>query len=213
VIFVGRARETAALRLAFTSGRNVLLSGKYGIGRTALLRQLADLCSAELRVCFADFSSTPAAACRQLAPQLLPVPRRKARRPPRYSELLAALAKATLASKPRAVIVLDDVERITPAKLQLVRLLAGNPSWRIVAIVERFLPRPELVLLLAWLYPVDRIALGYLDLEQGREYFRRVAEQGRLGWSEERILALARRCGGYPLEMRIAAERALEAAR
>ncbi len=209
MIFVGRDRETAALRRALLSGRNVLLSGKYGIGRTTLLRHLGSRWPGELCVCFADFSRTPAVACRALAAQLLPAPRRPGRRPPRYGALLAALAGVRPGRGPRPVLALDDVARLTPAKLQLVRRLAGNPSWRIVVIVERFLPRSELVRLLAWLHPVDRIALDRLDGEHGREYFRRVAEQGKLGWDEDRVAALARRCGGYPLEMALTADRAL----
>jgi hypothetical protein len=218
LIFVGRERELARLAQAFEAGRNVVLSGNYGMGRTALLRHLGELAPERFRICFADFGEIPASVCRALAP-LLP-PRRLARRPgraaavrrprpgvrPAYHALAAALAKATWSSPPLRVGVLDGLAKLTASKLALLKLLAGNRSTRWVVIVERFLPRRDLVRVSGWLQPAEHLHLDRLPLAATREYFRRLSDEQHLGWADDEVVAMARSSGGYPLAMRLAAD-------
>jgi hypothetical protein len=219
--FVGRERELERLAAALEAGRNVVLSGNYGMGRTALVRRLGELAPDRFRLCFADFSDTPAAICRSLAP-MLPARRRARRRGslPRarrqrsvtrawYHSLAAALARASWPAPPLTVLVLDGLAKLTPAKLALLKLLAGNASARWVVIVERFLPRRDLARATAWLYPVERLHVGRLPPGAAREYFRLLCEEHALGWTEEDVRAMARGSGGYPLAMRLAGDRAL----
>jgi hypothetical protein len=224
VIFVDRERETERLFTAFEAGRNAVLSGKFGSGRTALLRHLGELAPDRFRVCFADFGSTPATVCRSLATTLLPDRRRSrspgsreapwgrpqrsgGRRRPRYAELVTALAGASWPSPPLTVVVLDDLSKLTAAKLELLGRLAVNRSARWVVVVEPFLPRQALIRLTARLHPTERLHVDRLSASAARRYFRLIAEEAGLPWGEEQVEVLARSSGGYPLAMRQIAER------
>jgi replication-associated recombination protein RarA len=65
-MFVGREKEAKQIMASLSSGRNVILSGTYGMGRTSLVRHVAQVMKGEREFLFADYSETPARVCRAL---------------------------------------------------------------------------------------------------------------------------------------------------
>lgn len=200
--FVGREREIAEVAAALKAGTNVVLSGKFGMGRTSLVEQVAAGFRGRRQFVFADFSRPPAVVCRQLGSQLAgrlrsgqradELPYRKARR-----QLLDTACRA----KPPAVFVLDNVARMTAARWEFMKTLSGLSSLRLVVVVESFLPEADVRRLRAFLYPSIRLDLGRLPVPQSHVFFERVSTRIGLGWSSDQIQGLAARGGGFPLAM------------
>ncbi len=205
---VGRENEEARVAEALAAGRNVVLSGKYGSGRTALVRHLAATCAGRFRFVFCDFSAPPRETWAALAAGLVPERRRKALgRRPGSRALRARVLGAPMTDGPPAVVVLDDVGRLTPARLDVVRRLTVSDRFRFVAIVEGHLPAAERKHLLACLAPLERLRLGPLPQGAVRDFLARAAAERGLAWSPEKVAAMARGTGGHPLSMRLALDR------
>jgi len=208
--FVGREREIEQVAFALGAGTNVVLSGKFGMGRTSLLQQVAAKSRNRWQFVFGDCSRPPATVCRQLSCPLSR-PRRLWQRieEPAYREARRRLLKAAREAAPPPVFVLDNVARMTPAKWELLRFLSGASRLRFVVIVESFLPESDLKRLRTCLYPSIRLHLGRLSRSQSHEFFERVSTRIGLGWSREKIRGLVARGGGFPLSMvEVAAEAA-----
>jgi len=147
---VGREREQARITAALAAGRNAVLSGRYGSGRTALVRRVAEVSAGRFHFVFVDFSAPPREAWAALAAELAPPPRRPGRgRSAGWRTLRAQVLHGQPADGPRPVVVLDDVGRLTPARLDLVRQLSLADRFRFVAIVEGFLPTADRAQLLS----------------------------------------------------------------
>ena len=207
MVFVGREREASRIVSELTKGRNAVVSGPFGIGRTALIRHVAEEMGAGWRFAMLDFSHTPAELCSALVAALRGGGPR-ARGAPR--SFVSARA-AVLTFEPRGrrfVLVLDNVAAVTAPKLALLRRLAATGWYRFVAVVEPTLPDDELLELRACLFPSAVIVLSRLAAAATRSYFARLSEELGLGWSEEEIAGLAAISGGYPLVMVEAASRA-----
>jgi len=208
--FVGREHEIAQTAATLAAGRNVVLSGKFGMGRTSLVRQVAADSRGRWKFFFGDCSQPPAAVCRQLASQLSR-PRHSGRRieEPAYREARRRLLDAAREAAPPAVFVLDNVARMTPAKWEFLRFLSGAPRLRFVVVVESFLPESDVTRLRACLYPSIRFRLGRLPAPRSHEFFERVSTRIGLGWSRDKIRGLVVRGGGFPLSMVEAAAEAV----
>lgn len=206
---VGREKEGTRVVAALAAGRNVVVSGKYGSGRTALVRHLARTCAGQLRFVFCDFSAPPRETWATLAEALVPPQRRVVTKGRRggYRTLRARVLGAPLAAGPPPVVVLDDVGRLTPARHDLVRRLTVSGRFRLVAILERHLPASEHARLLACLAPLERVDLGPLPQPAVRDFLARAAAVRGLAWTSEKIAAVAWGTGGYPLSMRLALEK------
>lgn len=206
VPFVGREKEIRRVTGALSEGRNVILSGRYGMGRTALVQQagkrLADLMS----FIFCDFSLSPSKVCAALAGELFgSIPR--SRRGARFLALRGELLRRQPADHREPVLVLEDIARLTHPQADLLRLLAQR--FRLVAVVETFLPAADLLRLKSWLLPAERVTLGPLPQADTRELFAALSVHHGLGWEPQRIASLARASGGYPLRMRELEQREL----
>jgi len=70
--FVGRENEIKQIIKALRRGDNVILTGKYGIGRTSLVKHIADTTRDRWRFIFVNFSQTPGRVCGYLIEELLP---------------------------------------------------------------------------------------------------------------------------------------------
>jgi hypothetical protein len=68
--FVGRQEEIARISRELDLGNNLIIAGKHGIGRTALLIHLAEREKTRRCYAFADFSQSSAEVCRELLAQV-----------------------------------------------------------------------------------------------------------------------------------------------
>jgi MoxR-like ATPase len=59
IMFVGREKETKLIIKELVRGHNIVIEGKFGIGRTSLVRHVSSVISDQWRFIFVDFSQTP----------------------------------------------------------------------------------------------------------------------------------------------------------
>lgn len=197
MFFVGRHQEITRIEASLAAGRNVILRGKYGIGRTALLRQVASRNAGRWAFVFTDFSANGTVVCKSVLKQLLGHS---------VNDLNARqLARAVAAYRPRrgrkTILVLDDVAKLTHPKLDLLRRLRTSPHLQFGAIAERFVSEDDVMRIRVVLDPATVVALDYLDDPSSVEFFSYHARRLGLGWTETDIEMLARAMHGYPLEM------------
>lgn len=200
--FVGREKETARIVAALSAGRHVVVTGRFGMGKSALARHIAELAAPSHPFLFASASVGPARICGALVAQL---PTRRGNRAPRrppatsYLGLRARLVAASLQGT-GPVVVLDDISRVTAPKAALVRHLAfaGIP---LIALLDTGLPERDRRRLLAWLEPAEKVRLGPLSLAESADLLARLSTKLGLGWSREDVAARARVSGGYPLRL------------
>jgi hypothetical protein len=200
--FVGRLDEVARISTALQGGRNLLLTGAYGIGRTALLRQVARGLGPEWHWHFLDGAGTPAELGRQLVERFSP------RKPllTRKARSLAhqdrhRLESASVTNGLMSVIVLDDLIKLTRPKLAFCRWLAGLGRYRIIAVPEVSIPREGMERLRTALYPSIRVHLDHLPASAARRFFEAYAERNHLPWTRDHIHGLVLATHGYPLGM------------
>jgi AAA ATPase domain len=209
--FIGRQREIAAIIKSLKQNRNVVLAGRYGVGRSCLIKHISKLCSATWQFLFADFSKTAARSCNEMVNQLASE-RNKAQRH-RYTRLIHAkdvlIGKKVPADLPR-VIVLDNIGKISRQKLAFIRDLLLGSDLLFVAIIESFLPEADLFQLRSTLHPSDLLTLHNLKRKETAAFFRNFSQKKRLEWSEHFIQMLAASAGGYALMMKEIAQREAE---
>jgi len=172
MFFVGRHQEIATIEASIAAGRNVIVRGKFGIGRTALVREVAERNAGRARFVFTEFSA------------------------PKLDRAIAANRR-----RRKTVIVLDDIRRMTHQKRELLRKLRASPSLLFVAILERFVSADDLMRFRVALDPATVVTLDYLDDDASIRFFTHHAKRLGLPWTEGDIEMLARAMHGYPGEM------------
>jgi hypothetical protein len=201
--FVGRKREIAAVMRSLKQGRNVVINGRFGAGRSCLVKHIAKLHSGAWQFLFADFSKSASQSCNDLFRQL--VPNRWGLGRNRYTRLMHAksiiLGKKMTAHLPR-VVVLDNIGKISHQKLAFIQDMRFDGDLLFTAIAESFLSEDELFRLRAVLYPSDLLNLCNLSKAETTTFFRNVSNRKRLGWTEKFIQMLAASSEGYPLLMK-----------
>ncbi|MBN1833411.1 MAG: hypothetical protein JW896_15005, partial [Deltaproteobacteria bacterium] len=113
-------------------------------------------------------------------------------------------------TKRQCVMVLDNIEKLTPQRLALIRYLAWDKPCLFIAIPERFLPEEDLFRLRVCLYPFRVIRLRHLNADQTAGYFMYSVKKHRLSWTESDIHVLTLATKGYPLAMRESVTRELK---
>jgi AAA+ ATPase superfamily predicted ATPase len=204
--FVGREKEAIQIQRALERGENLVLMGKYGMGRTSLIRHVARIARDRWRFIFADFSQTPGEVCQVLARELLPEGKFKGKGSS-YKSIRFRISTMDFTDQRNPVLVLDNIGKLSRPKMDLMRYFCLGRRYRFVAIVENFLPKGDLFLLRSWLNPVKSINISYLNLSKARDFFRHYAGEYRLPWTESDIHNLALMTGGYPLGMKEIVER------
>lgn len=206
--FVGREKEIRKLTKAIEGERHVIVTGSYGIGRTRMVRQVAESGNLKRRFVFVDFSKTPVEVCDKLLTAFRPkASSRRAVRNARYRIGRNLLAGMRLPEGPKPVIVLDNIGRLTRQKLSFLRDLNLENRYLFIAVVESFLPEHSLFLLRACLFPSETILLRHLTLRNAQGFFQCVAGRHGLSLTNDDLTVLARTSAGYPLGMRETAER------
>jgi hypothetical protein len=199
--FVGRSAEIASLQRELDAGRNVVIIGKYGVGRTSLVREVARRL-ARRRFLFADFGRPPAEMCRAILEDLLEDrPRRRGTVPMGYRSALRLVAEKALGQRQQPVIVLDNVARLTPAKCDFLRRLTRSDRLRFIAIAEAFLSPADLSRLRVLLFPNALLTLDPLGTGESEEFFWSASREHGLEFAASRVRLLARVKHGYPLGM------------
>jgi len=209
--FVGREAELTEIKNELSQGKNLVVTGKYGIGKTSLVKEVANMHGERWHFLFSDFSDPPSKVCDDLLASLKPKrPQRKRTRSLGYRQRRSMIADLTSSTKRPCVIVLDNIEKLTPQRLGLIRHLAWDKACLFIAIPEPFLPEDDLSRLRACLYPSQVIRLRRLSAKQTERIFHDCALKHQLQWSKSDIHMLALATKGYPLAMKEFVSRELE---
>jgi hypothetical protein len=207
--FVGREKEIGQIKEALEGGKNVIVSGKYGMGRTSLIKHIADAMKDQWRFVFVDFSKTPGSVCNYLLAELFPT-QEFDREHVKYKPSRFRIGTLALKDHRKHVLVLDNVSKLSAQKLDLIRYLTWEKRFQFVSIVERFLPTNGLFRLRVWMNPSILITLHHLTTSSVVQFFQQLSKEHQLGWPEGQIKNLAEVTGGYPLRMKEIALRELE---
>ena len=207
--FVGREKEIGQIKEALEKGKNVILLGKYGMGRTSLMKHISKMIQDRWRFVFVDFSKTPGSVCSQLFEELFPKEGLKHKRL-RYKPRRFRIVSLNLEDPRKHVLVFDNIAKLTAPKSDLIKYFTWERRFQIGAIAESFLSPDELFLLRVRLNPATLIELRHLSIGSEFEFFQRLSNEHQLGWTEFRIKNLAEITGGYPLRMQEIAVRELK---
>ena len=199
--FIGRQREIRQCIDSLSSGRNLILSGKFGIGRTSLVRHVARITNEKWKFLFADFSENPNQVCRKLEKQLnrsisYNKPTLKG-----YKSRRRKIISLVSADPVSHILVLDNIAKLTAQKLNLIRYFVSDNSFFTIAITESFLAADELFALRMALLPADQMTLRRLRMSESIEMIRTYLENNRLAWGDEQLRTAAIITRGYPLGM------------
>ena len=201
--FVGREAEIRKISRALEKGHNVIITGPYGIGKTRLIRRVAEL-NDSWRFALVDFSKTAGEVCKRLLKEFLPN-QRSSKRAPRSLSYKAGrylLVNIAFQDQQRPVIIMDNIGKLSQQQLTFIRCMILESRFRFVAVVESFLSPHSLFLLRAMLFPVEMMTLRHLSLQGACEYFKRVSKKHHFEWTNDQILTFAKTSGGYPLGMK-----------
>ena len=208
--FVGREKEIRQIKEALEGGKNVIVSGKYGMGRTSLIKQVAEMMQEEWRFLFLDFSETPGNLCQHLIVKLWPEMECRGRNGfSKYRSARFRIVSLDFNDSRKHVLVLDNIAKLSAQKVDFIRYLAWAKRFQFVAIVESFVSDDDLLRLRVRLYPAEIIMLQHLSKRNVYEFYQGLSEQHRFHWAEAHIKNLAEITGGYPLRMKEVALRQL----
>jgi AAA+ ATPase superfamily predicted ATPase len=208
--FVGREKEINQIRETLEGGKNIIISGKYGMGRTSLIRHIANKMKDQSRFIFVDFSETPRMICRHLLTELIGRQKFKDKyESMNYKSSRFRIVHLDLGVGRKQVLVLDNIAKLSFQKADLIRYLAWEKRFQFVAIVESFISKDEFLRLRVRLYPAEIIMFQHLDKRKVYEFYQHLSEQHGLHWTEGHIKNLAEITGGYPLRMKEIALRQL----
>jgi len=202
MLFVGREHEASHIIRELQQGNNIVLAGKYGIGRTSLIKEIASLLQDEWRFIFVDFSQTPGKMSNKLMKELhIPKMNRQTGKQFGYKSMRYRIANVETPKRKKTVIVFDNIAKLTRQKIIFLRHLILENHFQFIAIVENFLPANDLMLLKAQLLPVETLSLHYLKEEDVISFIRLHSEKHYLNWPDAYIESLAALVSGYPLGM------------
>lgn len=200
--FIGRTRETRVIVGALQHGKHVVVSGRFGMGRTSLVRHIARCFQKTWRFVFIDFSRTPADMCRCILQEIFPSSAMPDTMHLHYRTVRYHILNDTPEDPRPHILVFDNVEKVTHQKLLLMKLLAYEKRLLIIAITAEFLPDEQYRQVRVALLNMSRLSLGHLDRKSTQEYFRYYSLRYGFNWSEEKIASLSMRTMGYPLSMK-----------
>ncbi len=202
MIFVGRENEKKKIIKELQQGKNIVLSGKFGIGRTALVKEIAKKIGDKRLFVFVDFGQTPGKMSKILVKELHIFSRlKKTGKKMGYKSMRYRIATIGSSTINKRVIVFDNVAKLTPQKIIFLRYLIEEEHFQFIAIAENFLPANDLMLLKAQLIPVYTISLHYLKHEDVISFIRSHSDKYHLNWQDAHIHSMASFTGGYPLGM------------
>lgn len=202
MIFIGRQNEKKKIIKALQLGKNIFLSGKFGIGRTSLVKKIAEQLGEQRQFVFVDFGQTPGKMSKKLMKELHISSRlKKAGKKMSYRSMRHRIATVVSSTKNKPVIIFDNVAKLTQQKIIFLRHLIEEDHFQFIAIAENFLPGKDASLLKAEFLPMETVSLHHLSVENVSAYIRHYAEKHHLNLSESYIDDLTALAGRYPLNM------------
>lgn len=200
MLFVGRKSEKRKIIESLQDGKNIILGGKYGIGRTSLVKEISRFMFDKRKFVFVDFSQTPGKMSEKLMKELgLSVKLKKKSTNMSYKSMRYRIANVKISKKQNPVIVFDNIAKMTSAKIIFLRHLLLEQHFQFIAIIENFLPKKDLSELKAQLVPEETLILRYLKVNDVENLLRNCANQSLFNWTNHYIHHLAILSDGYPL--------------
>ena len=197
MIFVGRNKEITTILNALERGENIVLTGKFGIGRTSLVRHISRGVQNHWRFIFADFSKTAKAICSESLAQLSLG--QKDIQDLTFRLLRSKLTNLNIVGSRQLVLVMDNIAKISAQKINLVRNLNLHKQFRFIAITEQFLKNNELDRLRGCLLPSVYMRLSYLTRNESIELAQRLYQLNARKPAQRDIELLVTSTHGYPL--------------
>ena len=202
MLFVGRKREKKQIFESLREGKNIIIGGKFGIGRTSLIREIAKILADERKFVFVDFSKTPGEMSEKLMKELgLSARFKKTGTKMGYKSMRYRVANAKSLKKQNTVIVFDNIAKLTNQKTIFLRHLILEQHFQFIAIVEHFLPQKHFFELKVQLIPTATITLRYLKMIDVEDYLQTYSNQYHLNWQGDYIHDMVNLASGYPLRM------------
>lgn len=208
MLFFGRVRETNKIIGCLNRRDNVILTGSYGIGRTSLIRNIADLLKTDWKFVFVDFSRTPGEMARKTAAQLIAP--EKFNPDLSYKKARFLLSEGDFSDSRHPVIVLDNISSFTGQKISFLNHITFERRFSFIAIAESSFTGQVLFRLRSCLFPARLMRLGYLNRKDTIEFVRASSKKYGLDWDDARMKSLAFSTKGYPLSIREMINREIE---
>ncbi len=200
MIFVGRENEKKKIMEALQLGGNIILSGKFGIGRTSLIKEVARLLGEQRLFLFVDFAQTPSKISEKIVKGLhISALLKKSGKKMGYKSMRYRITTFRSSIENKPVIVLDNVANLTRQKIIFLRHLIEEQNFQFIAIVENFLSKNNLFEIKALLLPAKTLILCHFKKEDIKNLLSIYAKQHQFRWTENYINNLATLSNGYPL--------------
>lgn len=201
-MFIGRKNEESHIIRELQQGNNIILGGKYGIGRTSLVRHLASTFLNEWQIVFVDFSQTPGKMSEKLMKELgLKARFKKTGKKMGYRSMRYRISNFESSKRKQTIIVIDNVAKLTNQKIIFLRHIILENHFQFIAIVENFLLSHDLACLKALLLPANVLSLRHLKTDDIVSFIRLYSDKHNLNWSDNYIHDLTIAAKGHPLSM------------
>ncbi|MEQ8180187.1 MAG: AAA family ATPase [Smithellaceae bacterium] len=202
MIFTGREKEKKKIIKELERGNNVILTGKFGIGRTSLIKKISKQLDGQRQIVFVDFSQTPRKISERLMKELQICNRfKRTGNKMGYKSMRYRIAETGSLTKNKPVIVFDNIAKLTQPKITFLKYLHDEGHFQFIAIIENFLSEKHVLLLKILLFPATNCSLGYLSDSDVSVFIRHYAKMHHLELSDAYIASLTLLAGGYPLGM------------
>ena len=199
MLFAGRKSEQKRIIESLNDGKNVILSGKFGIGRTTLIKEIANTMSVERKFVFVDFNQAPCRMSKILFKELDLSAKRKYKKKLKYTSMRYLIANMGLSKRQPPVIVLDNIAKITAHKKIFLRHLISEQNFQFIAIADNFIPQEDLCVLKSLLIPFTILTLHNLKTKDVEILLYYYTERYNFHWTNDYIHDLAKISDGYPL--------------
>ena len=200
MLFVGRKSEKKKIIESLNDGKNIILGGKFGIGRTSIIKEIAKTLSNERKFIFVDFSQTPGKMSEKLMKELGLSTRLNNRdKKMSYKSMRYRIPQSKSPKQQLPIIVLDNIAKVTIQKIIFLRHLILEQHFQFIAIVEKFLPQKDLFELKAQFIPFAILTLGHLKTNDVEKLLHNYSEKYHLNWMSNYTHKLALLSDGYPL--------------
>lgn len=210
MVFLGRKKEKQKITKGLKQGNNIILTGSYGIGRSALIKHIAEILKDEWQFVFIDFSKTPGEVARELTATLVGKKPTKRHETIAYKKARYLLINEKLKDSRKPVIVLDNIASISKQKFAFIWHISFEKKFQFIAITESHLMERNLFRLRSFLYPAEIVHLGYLGQKETIELFSLFSEIHGFSWSASHINMLASANKGYPLGIKEIVDRGIK---